>query len=66
MVQLKYLLNFVFLALWIVVYGRIEIFFDGSIDNCGKDRNFDLSELELIPFNDTHVVLNGKYYHFCY
>ena len=66
MVQLKYLLCFVFLVLWVVVYGKIEVVFDEGIEVCGKGRNFDLRKLEFVPVNDTHVVLNGNYHHFSY
>ena len=66
MVQLNYLLSFVFLSMWVVVYGKIEIVFDEGMEVCGKGRNFDLSQLDFIPFNDTHTVLNGNYHHFCY
>ena len=66
MVQLKYFLSFVFLALWVVVNGKTEIVVDGAIEVCGKDRSFDYSQIEIIPYNDTYVVLNGNYHHFCY
>ena len=66
MVQLKNLLKLIFLALWVVVNGKIEIVFDGGIENCGEGRSLDLSKLEFVPVNDTHVVLNGIYQHFCY
>lgn len=45
-----------------MVYGKIEIVVDENREFCGKGRNFDLSQLNFIPYNDTHVFLNGKYH----
>ena len=63
MIQLNYMLIFQFIALWVVVYGKIEIVLDGNVEYCGEGRNFDLSQLEFIPYNDTHMFLNGKSHH---
>ena len=52
-------LNYLFVTLWVVVYGKIEIVFDGDMENCGEGRNFDFSNLDFIPYNDTHIFLNG-------
>lgn len=65
MIQLKNLLNFLFLASLVVVDGKIEIVLEGSIENCADGRNYDLSKLEFVPYNDTHMFLNGKYHNFC-
>ncbi|CAO1312708.1 unnamed protein product [Diamesa serratosioi] len=32
---------------------------DGNLEYCGDDSNFDLSQLEFIPYNDTHMFMNG-------
>lgn len=48
-----------------IVHGKVELVMEGTIEDCGDSIMFDLSELEFIPFNDTHSFLNGKYYDFC-
>lgn len=41
------------------VYGKLEVVMDGDYEDCGS-QYFDLSELEFITYNDTHLFLDGK------
>ena len=65
MVRFNYMLYFQFIVLWVAIYGKIELVLDGNSEYCNEGRNFDISLLEIIPYNDTHTILNGKYHHLC-
>ena len=41
------------------VKGKIEVVMDGDYEDCGS-QYFDMSELEFITYNDTHIFLDGK------
>lgn len=61
MIQLNYLLIFQFIALLVVVYGKMDYVLDGNFETCSDGRNMDPKQMEFNPYNDTHVFLNGKY-----
>ncbi|CAO1339475.1 unnamed protein product [Diamesa tonsa] len=41
------------------VDGKLEVVMDGGYEDCGS-QYFDLSELEFITYNDTHIFLDGN------
>lgn len=45
------------------VNGKLEVVMDGGYEDCGS-QYFDLSELEFITYNDTHIFLDGKVIYF--
>lgn len=41
------------------IHGKIELVMDGSYEDCGTTY-FDMTKLDFISYNDTHIFLNGK------
>lgn len=41
------------------VKGKLEIVMDGEYEDCGS-QYFDMSELEFVTYNDTHIFLDGN------